>query len=167
MPFATPADMLDRFDARTLRDLCSDTGEPATELATNGPMMAALGSASAEILVACSVGNLYSEATLAALEGANRVLLIDMCANLAIAKLAMRRPARADIANGWKQQIEESRQFLDRFRRGERVFSIPETMKASNPTVEGPTTLDIPRLNLLTQRAHGFFPNPALRLRGR
>lgn len=167
MAFATVADVLDRFDERTLRDLCSDTGTPATDLTTNGPLNAALESASGSVLVACTVGQMYDEAKLASLEGASRAILVDIVCALAVAKLVTRRPMRADVANVWKGTIEEANAYLDKFRRGERVFPLPEQLDASVPSAEGPTALDIPRQNLLTYRAHGFYPNPALRLPGR
>lgn len=167
MAFATVADVLDRFDERTLRDLCSDTGTPASDLTTNGPLLAALESASGAVLVACTVGQMYDEATLASLEGAARATLVDIVCALAVARLVTRRPMRADVASVWKQSIEEANAYLDKFRRGERVFPLPQQLDASVPSVEGPTMLDIPRTNLLTYRCNGYYPNPALRLPGR
>jgi len=165
--FATIADVVDRFDERTLRDLCSDTGTPAADLNTNGPMLAALETASGTVLVACTVGQMYDEGTLAALEGASRAILVDIVCSLAVARLMTRRPLRPDVAATWKQSIDEANAYLDKFRNGQRVFPLPAQLDASVPSVEGPTMLDIPRNNLLTYRCSGYYPIPALRLPGR
>jgi phage gp36-like protein len=162
--YATVADMIDRFDERSLRDLCSDTGTAETDLTTNTKMLRALMSASGDVDVACQVGQIYTPAKLAALEMPAKAVLIDIVCGLAVAKLATRRPMRQEVAAVWKQSIDAANEYLDKFRNGQRVFPITENLEASVPSVEGPSTLDIPRQNLLTYRAHGFYPNPAGRL---
>jgi len=167
--FATADELVDRFDERTIRDLLSDTDEPAAQvpLSDNTRLAAIMDSASGMVLSAALAGNNYTEAELNALTGIAKAWITDLTCQLVFARLARRRPGRFDAA--YLESLEEpARQWLDDLRHGKRILPVANHLEASTMTVDGPTAVDYDRLNLITSRTRHFFPNTAQRLpRGR
>jgi len=161
--FATPNDMIDRFDETILRDLCSDTGTAETDLCASSKMAAAIASAEGRVLTACQVGQIYQQEDLAALTGPPQAMLVDIVCGLAMRGLLLRRPGR----DSFKDYIEATKHYedhLDQLRTGTRLFPIAANLGASVVDLEGPTTVEVQQLNLITSRARGYFPHPGSRL---
>jgi hypothetical protein len=107
---------------------------------------------------------MYSAADLAGLTGNSLALLKRIVCGLAMGYLWARR--HADMGN---QEIhaaqQEAEDFLDRLRKGERLFQSVEAARTSGkPTIDGPSSVDYDRLNMIPERAHGFYPRRATRL---
>lgn len=161
--FATPLDMIDRFDETILRDLCSDNGTAETDLCASSKMSSAIASAEGRVVGACQVGQLYQQADLAALTGPAQAMLVDLVCGLAMQNLLRRRPGR----EAFKDYMEATQHYeanLDQLRNGQRLFPIAANLAASTVDIEGPTTVQVTDLNLITTRARGYFPNPGSRL---
>lgn len=156
MAYATPDDMVLRFDANTIGDLVSDTGVAATDLTTNATVLAALEAASGRVDAAALVSQNYSTAELAALTGNSLALLKDIVCDLAMIRLLKRRPEK--ITNeALAAASKEAEDYLDRLRRGDRLFDVAAHETAGVISVEGPTTLEFENLNLITARTKNYF----------
>lgn len=150
-----------RFDARTVGQLVSDTGQsvPPASLATNTAVLAALEDASGEIDAALMQGQRYSAADLAALTGNSLAYLKRICCQIAMARLWERRPYLDE--EGAEKALNMARQALDRLRKGENLFAVEDNLAASVPSIETPSVTSIENLNLVVDRArgwNGFYP---------
>lgn len=158
--FATSADMLKRYDARTLADCCSDNGEPVavTQLASDTKMAAALADASGRILAACLRGGRYSEADLAALTGESLSYLKYVTCLIAMDGLWRRKPYSQD--DGRKAAREDAEEILSLLRKGEEIFAVPATIAASVPDVDTVTAVEVATWNLLPDQCRNgrFYP---------
>jgi len=162
MSYATPQDLIDRYDQRVLADLASDDGTPGT-VPTSRRISAALDAAGGQIDAACQAGQVYSADDLAGLTGNARALLVDLVCELAMVRLMSTRLEKYgnDQVEAVRKRCEE---YLDRLRRGERLFPLPAQLSAGTPRIDGPTAVDYQRLNLLPERARRYYPNRAGRL---
>ena len=160
---ATYTDMIDRYDERTLKDLCSDSGTPVTTLQGDRKLTIALQTASGRLLAACRVCQLYTATDLATMEGADDSLVKSIVCSIAMAILIARRP-RPDMAESLARIVSEAEDYLKLLRDGHRVFGLEPQLSASVPDVQAPTVVEVQNLNLITSRAHGYFPNPSRRL---
>lgn len=162
MPYATPADLILRFDANTIADLASDSGTPEPTIATSQIVLTSLSAASGRVDASIRVGNLYQASDIAAMTGDSMEYLMDLVCELAMARLVARRPER------YREQYEEltkhAEESLERLRKGENVFAIEVNVAAGLPTVDGPSTVTYTRLNLLPERTRNFFPYRKTRL---
>lgn len=166
MAFATAADVVTRFDDRVVRDLLSDTGEPATDIDTNPNLLAILNSASGHVLSAAISGNNYTEAEITALIAANGMgaaIVVDMVCQIAFCKMMRRRPGKfpPETIAGMEESVNE---WLTQLRQGKRLLPIDNHVEASAVTIDGPTALDYQRLNLITSRTQNFYPSVSSRL---
>jgi phage gp36-like protein len=155
--YATPADLVTRYDHTTIKDLASDTGEPIADVTDDSIVLAALQDASGKIDAALSVSQMYDpEDDLEALTGNSLALLKLICCQLAMAFLLSRRPEKygQESISKVKQEAEE---YLEMLRRGERVFGSPAHEAAGLPTIDGMSSVDYTRLNMLRDRMQGFF----------
>ena len=163
MAYADSDDLVKRFDERTLADLASDSGAPVPDLSTDDKITAALSSASGRINSAVMQSNLYTAVELAALTGDDLEFLVDLTCELAMAWLVRRRPS-PDTAEWAKALFERTEETLDRLRQGHNLFNILVKKEAGQPEVDGPTSVDYERLNLIPDRTRNFYPNRATRL---
>lgn len=163
MAYATSEDMLARYDANSLGDLCSaaDDGQPEIDLASSKRMTTALEQAAGYIQAACFVSQLYSEADLAALTGPSLELLKGLNCQLAMAQLMLSRPEKYVGSDAIKDLREDAESYLTMLKKGERLFDLPAQQDAGLPTIDGPTALEIQRLNLLPTRTRNYFPSRA------
>lgn len=160
--YATYSDMSKRFDARTLKDLVSDTGIPAVSLSANDNMDAALDDATGAIKSALMVGSQYQEDDLDALTGESAEYLKRITCEIAMAYLILRRPEKYGKAS---QEVRENQQaLLDMFRSGARVFNIDANVNAGLPSVNGPNAATYERLNMIPDRTRNFYPRRISRL---
>jgi len=165
-----PSDMLTFFDVNTIGDLVSDTGTQATPTqlldatssayATLTTMIAA---AAGRIESACLVAGIYSVADLQELTGNAAALLTEICCRLAMVLLVQRRPEKIG-ADYWQVAKKECEDFLDRLRKGERLFGLTKTVAGGLPTLDTPTIAVYRYMNLLTSRTQRFYPPEEQRL---
>ncbi len=161
--YATPSDLADRFDARTLRDLASDTGEAVADVTSDPHLLVALADASGRVDAAVLVGGIYTTTQLGDLTGNSLALLKRMVCELAMAYMLSRRPERygAESLSAIHKLAEE---YLDRLRTGGRLFDVDEAIAAGRPTVDGPVVTDYERLNMIPDRTKRFYPHRGSRL---
>lgn len=165
MSYATAADLIARFDANTIADLASDTGEPAGDISAAPRVLTALEDASGRVDAACMVSDLYTAADLAALTGNGLALLKRIVCDIALANLLGARPEKYGT-EFFKAIDERAEEYLERLRKGARLFPIQAQKDAGLPSVDGPSAVDIDEdhLNLVTSRTHNFYPHAARRL---
>lgn len=162
MSIVTPEILTQFHDERIIGDLVSDTGEQVADLDTDTKLLKLIQSAEGRVESACTVANLYTPAVLAALTGNSLALYQEIVSGLTMAALLKRRPGEyAAIV----EQVAEYEEYLDRLRKGERVFGdSDDNREAGLPDIDGPTTAVYERLNLLPDRTRHFYPNRASRL---
>ena len=159
MGYASPDDMISRFDVRTLGDLCGDasTRITATLLETNPKMIAALDSAAGKINAACLQGERYSVDDLAGLKGDSKAFLVDINCVVAWGNLWRRKGYTEDNmvrANA----IQDANDELRRLRTGEHVFDVLEQKQAGRADVSTVPRETIGRdWNLVNDRMRGHI----------
>lgn len=162
--YCDAAHLIQLFDGNTVRDLLSDTGQPAAgDLADNATLAQFLKSASGRLEAACFVSENYSADELADMSENSLALAAEICGRLVMAALMSRRPERfsAEVV----QRLEESAEsYLQQLRDGARLFNVGNHAAAGNPSVAYPTVSQVVDQNLITQRTKNFYPNPAARL---
>ena len=158
MAYATPAQLLERFDARTLGDLAGDTGVrvSAAALLADANVAAALSDATGQINASVLKAGRYQVADLVALTGDDAAFLVRICCDIALANLWHRRPY-AD-SDGRTDAMERADRHLKDLSTGQAVFNIQENIDMGNPTTGGPTLVELRRLNLLRDRTRNFYP---------
>ena len=161
--YASPSDMIDRYDGRTIEDLLSDSGEPIADIASDQKLAALLEAASGRVEAAVLVANHYTLDELTSLSGNSLALLKDIVCDLAMARLLRRRPEKMG-GKAVEAITKEAEEYLDRLRNGDRLFDIAAHKDAGLPTVTGPTAMDYARLNLIPDRTKHFYPSRARRL---
>lgn len=163
MAYATPADLAARFDENTIKDLASDTGEPVADITNDQKVLAALADASGRIDGALTVARMYTAADLEGLTGNSLALLKRIVCSLAMAYMIERRPEK--YANeGPSAAKKEAEEYIDRLRKGERLFDVEVVRDAGLPEIDGPSAIDYRRLNLLPDRTRHFYPSRVSRL---
>ena len=163
MAYASPADMVLRYDANTLSDLLSDTGEAIADLTNNASLLAMLAASSGRLEAALLVSNHYTVTELASLTGNSLALIKDIVCDLTMARVLRRRPEK--IASEALQAVaKEAEEYLDRLRKGDRIFDLAAHEAAGTPDVDGPSAADYEQLNLIPDRTKHFYPPRALRL---
>lgn len=157
MAYATGTDLVGRYDARLLGDLCQDAGERISDipvLVANPNVLQALEDATGMVNSAALVGQRYVVADLEAMTGYGAAFLQRITCDLAFAFLRQRRGY--DIEQ--YPTIKESFHFLDRLRLGERVFDIASAEAAGNPTSNAIPLYTILQQPLLTNN-NRYWPN--------
>lgn len=156
MSYATPSDMLARYDARRLGDLVNDDGTRATSTAllTDPNLQAALDDASGMLDAAIQRGQKYTVQDIASIVAATTSsnplynsykLLVRLCCDLAYGLLVGRRAYNAtDTAAQAPRYVEALRQ-LQLLEDGEWVFLTPGAIaygfKVPTPTISGSISL--------------------------
>jgi phage gp36-like protein len=158
--FATAADMIARYDARTLGDLVTDDGNQVAEnaLAANPKMTAALATATGQIKAAVLRAERYTTAELEALTGESQQYLKDLTCQIAFWCLWRRRPYIDDQQrNEVKASADEA---LELLRTGAHVFDIDRQKDAGTPKVETITRAEVENdWSLFVDQARGnFYP---------
>lgn len=163
MAYADSDDLIARYDEQTLKDLASDTGDPVADISTDTAVTAALNDASGRVQSAVSVSRLYSATELAALTGSSLALLKRITCELAMVFMLERRPEK--YGDEYTRRLRQSSEdYLERLRKGERLFDVEVAKDAGLPSIDGPTTVDARNLNLITTRTQNFYPSKASRL---
>lgn len=157
--YATPADMITRYDVRVLGDLVSDTGTRVASgsLSANAVLLAVLEDASGEIDSACLQAKRYTSADLAALTGNSAAHLKRITCTIAFGLLWERRPWSDDDDSGREEAQKRARQQLDMLRKGITVFDVEEAKDAGLPAVESTAIQIINSNNLPVDQARGHY----------
>lgn len=156
--YCTPAQMLERKDAREIGDLVSDSNTQVSDVAllTDDNLLTALADASGDIEAALLVGGRYSVEDLENLTGNSANYLQRICAEIAMYYLLVRRPqTNADLFDHYDRVRER---YLKTLKSGAEIFPLPETISATQPSVDGPTTQDYHDLNMIRDRVLRYFP---------
>lgn len=162
MSYATPRQLLDRYDWNDIGDLVSDSGTQVTEalILTNAKVAAALNDASGEVDAALLMGNRYSPSDLANLNGHSAYHLIRITCDIAMARIMGRRPGRD--TERIKAMSEMAESHLERLRNGENVFNIQANKDAAGPSVSTITAAEYDNLNLLRDQTRHYYPRRRL-----
>ncbi len=166
MAYASSADLIARFDVRIIQDLASDTGTQvsAGDLSSDAKVSASLDDASGKIDSALTVAQIYTTDDLEGLTGNSLALLKRITCELAMVFLIGRRQEKF-LDESLAQVEEKSEAYLDRIRKGERLFgSVEDAVTAGLPTVGGMTAVEYNELNLMPDRTHNFYPKRQSRL---
>ena len=162
MAYADADDLKSFFDERIVADLVSDTGTPDESWCDNPKLATLLQAASGRVDGACTVANHYLVADLAALTGNSLALLKEITCTLTMAMLIRRRQGR--YREEYKEKIEEAETYLERLRKGERVFGIEANQGAGAIQIEGPTIATYTKLNLIPDRTKHYYPTRGRRM---
>ena len=160
-------DMTARYDVRMLLRLSFDDDQKhyESELAGSPIFQAAIEDAYGELKAAITVAQMYTPEQLERLTPESLALAKRLVCELALAFLYSRRGGEGrETVQTLRQSVEE---YLDRLRKGERLFSIVESTakeEAGQPDLVAPTALQLRNLNGITHRANVYFGNVASRL---
>ena len=161
--YATNAQFLQRYDARIVGDLVSDTGNQvgAAELLDDPVLTALLASASGEIEAAILNGNRYTTTDLENLTGNSLAFLADLTCRVAYSKLWDRRPWAN--AERHAQAAQAADLVLERLRKGQYALNVAETLDAGLVSNPSPSRITIEGMNLVVDQARrGFYPRRRL-----
>lgn len=133
--YADSADMIARYDSRTLGELVTDNGQRAeeVELSTNMKMTTALSTATGLVNAACLRANRYTVVELEALTGESAEYLNDIVCAQAFWILWRRRPYSEDDLR--KAAKTEADMALEQVRSGDMIFDIDSTKDAGMPQI--------------------------------
>lgn len=164
--YCTPAQLLQRYDARRLGELLLDIGCKAeaeaiknsgSTLPENSTIQFALDDASGQVEAVCFVGQRYSPADLQTLQGASKAFLAGLVADIAYWTLQCRRKADTEIP----QKAQVAYKMLDALSEGKAIFGIQEVAEAGLPLEEVVNRQDIQNRNFATLQAQRFFGDRA------
>jgi phage gp36-like protein len=155
--YATPADLIARYDKRDIAQWASDTGLPITEtkLPNDLNVLAALADASGDIEAACLMSDRYLPQDLGALQGNSQNLLKRLTCELAIGYLYERRLRRGEESEpaAYKRGLET----LERLRKGEWVFGFVEHGDAGVVSHQVEAAGDVEARNMTTFLSARYF----------
>lgn len=166
--YCSAAEFLKRYDARTIADLCSDSGTPVggagaaisaiiTALASDANLAEILLAASGKLEAACMAGQRYTQADLALIvgsTGATGSYLKSIVADIALPMCYRRRP---DITMPTFPQVEEAERILNALSQGLRIFGLQEVMDAGHIDHEMDDVEDVRNRYLVTYHAKRLF----------
>lgn len=157
--YLAASDFLARMDARTVGDLCSDSGVRISASALIGPpvnanLQAALDDAAGTVESACLKGQRYQPTDLSALIGVSQKYLWRLIATLAMAFLVQRRP---DLNRPLPLALPWAMDQLEKLGQGERIFGMVEAQEAGLPQVYQELATDVQRRDLIDVQGRRFF----------
>jgi phage gp36-like protein len=165
MPYATVDEFLERYDVRDIGDLLADDNVQITaaQCQTNKKLLAALNDASGEIDSAVMVGERYTPTDLRNLTANSAYTLIRITCEIALARLMQRRPGRAiEQVKAMREAADASLKSLSQ---GNAVLETTTAGTAGQPSISTITFAEYTSLNLLRDRASGYYPPRQLPLR--
>ena len=124
MAYATPQDLLIRYDERRVADLVSDTGTRSAAPLTSPVVAAVLEDAAGILDSACRVGGRYSLTDLANMSGSGHSLLVRLSCDIAYSLLVARRGYSTTDMKVMAPQMDWANKMLDDLRKGDRVLDI-------------------------------------------
>lgn len=156
--YATPVDLMKRYDVRDIGDLADDTNSQvsAANLPTDPNVLAALADASGDIESALLAGNRYTTDDLEGLAGNTLSKLVRLTCDIAMGYLLARRPNHDPERN--KAFREQTHFMLERLRKGENVFDLAPQKDAGVIEHATPTAVDVSKLQLMRDRTQNYYP---------
>lgn len=158
--FASGADLIARYDVRTICDLINDDNTAATSGDITGGVNlvvnAALADASGEVLTALRQAGRYTEAGLLAMTGNSAALLKKVTCKIAFWNLWERRASWDDDRGD--QARADARRVINDLKNGNIVFDIEGDVAAGVPRVSVPTIFESQNRNTLRFRMNPVYP---------
>lgn len=137
---ASPSDLADRYDARTLAELASDDNSPADEqqLSANRKILAALYSAQGRVLSYLLRADRYTAEDLANLDGPSRSLVAELICVVAYSALWRRKAHASDdvAANAAKLAREDASESIEALHSGKVILNVAATRQAGLPKTD-------------------------------
>lgn len=157
--YATPADLITRYDARVVGDLVSDSGIKVNrqDLQDHAVLLAILLDASGEIDAAILQAKRYTAAQLAALTGNSLNHLKRLTCTIAFGLLWERRPWADEDDSGREEAQKRARQALESLRKGITIFDVEDAKDAGLPDSYEPPIQRIQSANLIVDQARGHY----------
>lgn len=152
------ADLTDRYDARDIGDLASDTGTAIVEgdLAANPKVVAAINDALGDIESALVAGARYTVTQLEGLAGVALAKFKRLACGRAMFYLLSRRPAQNP--DKLKQFDEWTEDQLERLRVGENIFNLDEQKDAGVIDHQFMSAVDASNLPTIRNRVRNTYP---------
>lgn len=164
MPYATPAEMLQRYDARLLGDLASDTGTAVDpgDLPANANLLAVLIDASGSVDAAVYVGNRYTPAQMASLSTTAAAFVRRLTCDFALIFLKRRR-GRFDAEKDGPL-LKEVNESLAALRDGKDLLLLSGQTEAPASTIElaRPELVTVDRPRTIQSRTNNYYPQPRI-----
>jgi hypothetical protein len=153
-----PADLIKRYDVRTLGDLVNDDGTQATpaELLSHDVVLTAIETAIGEMYASCLRGNRYTTTDLENLTGPSLAYAKHLVCKIAFWLIYERRPLY-DI-DQYEIAKQAARGALDQLKRGETIFDVAAVESAGQPSVVSPTRVQLQNNGLMRDRLTNYFP---------
>jgi len=157
MSYAQPSDLISRYDARVLGDLCEDTGTRVnpTGLLTDSNVLTALNDGAAMIDMAAQVGERYTQVQLAALTGTDQAALFRLNCDLAFIYLCQRRGLKPPQ---YEEAYKRSEEVLTRLKDGALVFNVAGDVGSGVETINFPSTQAYASVNTIRTATPSLFP---------
>lgn len=140
--YATPADMMLRYDIRRISNLVSDSGNPVASgsLSSNTNLLGLIKDASNRVLMACRVANRYLQSDLDSIydDSDRNSSLIRLVCDLTFGYLVSRRGLAINEVYAQAPLYKDAMDMLEQLRIGVRVFddSPPDGTDAPTAGVE-------------------------------
>lgn len=155
--YCTGAQFVQRYDARSLAQILSDTGIDIETVTSDLKLAAILKEASGKVEAAACLGEAYTADDLTALaaDTSNMAeMLHGLVATLAIQIIYRRRP---DFTLPYVQEVQEAERFLSALAVGQKIFGFLDNMEAGHLDHNVETPQDVENRNLWTYQARRFF----------
>ncbi len=162
--YATAAQWFERHDVRHIGQLINDDNIEINrlDLLNDSTVATLLQDASGEMDAALLTAQRYLDTDLSGLTGNALNHRVRICCDIAMSLACDRRTGHdPEVAQRHRERAEAH---LEKLRTGVNIFDLTAQQEASNPTVDGPTSVDYQRQNLLVDRAHRYFSNRKQRL---
>lgn len=159
----TAADMIERYDERTLGDLCSDdgTGLTGSYLTDSTKMATAISSATGQVKASLLKANRYTADQLDALEDDGLAYLKDLTCAIAWWFLWRRRPAESTEAEQRKEARETAETYLDQLRKGIITLDVAAAQEAGEPDVVASDVTTLSTRGYFSWAPRGrYYPTP-------
>lgn len=136
MSYASPQDLLDRYDARRVGDLATDSGTRLTEsqILADSKVSTCMEDASGALIAAIKRGNRYTDDDLSLLSGPSLSFLKRVVCDLSFAYLVMRRGYGADEVSAQAPGYKSAQEILKKLQDGELVFDLGSQKSAGTPS---------------------------------
>jgi phage gp36-like protein len=156
--YASPVDLIDRFDERDVQELVLDDESESSlvDIRTNLRVKANLDDAEGEVVAALRRGGRYSATELAGLSGTDQSYLKRIICEIAMLHLLRRRPTfRPQMLEAYEKVREYH---LKTLQSGDSIItSAPEDLEAGLIGVDGPSVSEWNQSNLWRDRTN-YFP---------
>lgn len=162
MPYATPTELLQRYDARLIGDLVRDDGvqEPASSLPTNAVLLAVLADASAAVDAAVFVGNRYTPTQMSSLSDTAAAFVRRLTCDLTLVYLKRRRgrfdqERDAALLNDVNATLQSLRDGTDLLLQNQQSSATASTLELVRPEL-----IPVVHRQTIRNRTRNYYPDP-------